>query len=107
MSETAKPGVPRWAELGALYRNCPELCGSGYPAETAVVFDWDILRAFKTASGPAASSRKLIPELFRNIPGTVDAEHSARRHREFFGFLEIPAADLPDAFLLKPGRENA
>ena len=50
------------AELGALYHKCPDLCGSGYPVEAAVVFDWECHWAFETASGPGTLEEKRYPE---------------------------------------------
>ena len=50
------------AELGALYRKCPELCGSGYPAEAAVVFDWENYWSFSISSGPGDTRQKKYVE---------------------------------------------
>lgn len=92
------------AELGALYRKCPELCGSGYPVETAVVFDWDSLWAFKTASGPGSVEQKAytrtVTEHYRalwtrNIP--IDVIESLS------DFSKYRLLICPMLFLLKPG----
>ena len=92
------------AELGALYRNCPELCGSGYPVEAAVVFDWDSLWAFKTASGPGSFEQKAytqtVTDHYRalwtgNIPLDVIESLS--------DFSKYRLLVCPMLFLLKPG----
>lgn len=92
------------AELGALYRKCAELCGSGYPVETAVVFDWDSLWAFKTASGPGSLEQKAytrtVTEHYRalwtrNIPlDVIESRSDFSRYRLLI---------CPMLFLLKPG----
>ncbi len=92
------------AELGALYRKCGELCGSGYPVEAAVVFDWDSLWAFKTASGPGSIEQKAYTQTVmenyramwtRNIPLDVIESLS--------DFSKYRLLICPMLFLLKPG----
>jgi len=92
------------AELGAIYRKCGELCGSGYPTEAAVVFDWDSLWAFRTASGPGSLEQKAYTQTVmenyralwtRNIPLDVIESLS--------DFSKYRLLVCPMLFLLKPG----
>ncbi len=92
------------AELGAIYKQCPDLIGTGYPIEAAVVCDWDTQQAFQTASGPGHEEQKAyiqtVTEHYRalwlkNIP--MDVIDSLA------DFSQYRLLVCPMLLMLKPG----
>ena len=92
------------AELGALYRKCGGICGSAYPAQAAVVWDWECLWAFQTSSGPGSLEEKKYTETVqtfyralwtRNIPLDVIESLS--------DFSKYRLLICPMMLMLKPG----